>query len=133
MTCTALGNSIGTGPGGLVGEVIEVSGIEEVNKLGKQVEGKIVFYNGPMDPTIINTFRAYGGAVGQRGAGASEAAKFGAKAVIIRSVTNRRDDIPHTGSLRYNPDHPKIPALAITTNDADKLSGLLRDQDDHSQ
>lgn len=130
MTCTALGNSIGTGPGGLVGEVIEVSGIEEVNKLGKQVEGKIVFYNGPMDPTIINTFRAYGGAVGQRGAGASEAAKFGAKAVIIRSVTNRRDDIPHTGSLRYNPDHPKIPALAITTNDADKLSGLLRDQDD---
>ena len=56
MTCTALGNSIGTGSGGLVGEVVEVSSIEEVNNLGNQVEGKIVFYNGSMDPTLINTF-----------------------------------------------------------------------------
>lgn len=130
MTCTALGNSIGTGSGGVLAEVIEVSGIQEVNELGNKVKDKIVFYNGKMDPTLINNFKAYGGAVGQRASGASEAAKFGAKAVIIRSVTNRQDDIPHTGSLRYNPKMPQIPALAITTNAADKLSALLKDQKD---
>ncbi|WP_424961512.1 M20/M25/M40 family metallo-hydrolase [Ekhidna sp.] len=124
----ALGNSVGTGPDGVLAEVIEVSGINEVNELGKKVEGKIVFYNGEMDPTIINTFGAYGGAVVQRSSGASEAAKYGAKAIIIRSVTNRKDDIPHTGSLRYKALINQIPAVAISTNDADILSQILQEQ-----
>ena len=128
MNALALGNSVGTGPEGVLAEVVEVSGIDEVNKLGKKVEGKIVFYNGAMDPTIINTFGAYGGAVVQRAYGASEAAKFGAKAVIVRSVTNRQDDIPHTGSLVYKPLINKIPAVAISTNDANELSRILTEQ-----
>lgn len=128
MNALALGNSIGTGPEGVLSEVIEVSGLDQVNQLGKKLEGKIVFYNGEMDPTIINTFGAYSGAVGQRGSGASEAAKYGAKAVIIRSVTNRQDDIPHTGSLRYKALINQIPAVAISTNDADKLSSILKEQ-----
>lgn len=128
MNALALGNSVGTGPNGILEEVIEVSGIDEVNQLGKKVEGKIVFYNGEMDPTIVNTFGAYGGAVVQRSSGASEAAKYGAKAIIIRSVTNRQDDIPHTGSLRYKALINQIPAVAISTNDADKLSQILKEQ-----
>jgi len=124
----ALGNSVGTGPQGIHAEVIEVKSIEEVNELGKAVAGKIVFYNGEMDPTKVNTFAAYGGAVVQRAYGASEAGKFGAKAVIVRSMTNRQDDIPHTGSLVYKPLMPQIPAVAISTNDADELSGLLSNQ-----
>lgn len=124
----ALGNSVGTGPDGVLAEVVEVSGIDEVNELGKKVEGKIVFYNGEMDPTIINTFGAYGGAVIQRSSGASEAAKYGARAIIIRSVTNRQDDIPHTGSLRYKALINQIPAVAISTNDADLLSQVLKEQ-----
>lgn len=128
LNALALGNSVGTGPEGVLAEVIEVSGLDEVNELGKKVEGKIVFYNGAMDPTLINTFGAYGGAVAQRGSGASEAAKYGAKAVIVRSVTNRRDDIPHTGSLRYKALINQIPAVAISTNDADKLSQILKDE-----
>ncbi|MEP0987904.1 M28 family peptidase [Ekhidna sp.] len=128
MNALALGNSVGTGPEGVLSEVIEVSGIDEVNALGKKVEGKIVFYNGQMDPTIINTFGAYGGAVAQRSSGASEAAKYGAKAIIIRSVTNRQDDIPHTGSLRYKALINQIPAVAISTNDADRLSRILKEQ-----
>ena len=128
MNALALGNSVGTGPEGVLADVVEVSGIDEVNKLGKKVEGKIVFYNGRMDPTIVNTFGAYGGAVVQRSSGASEAAKYGAKAIIIRSVTNRQDDIPHTGSLRYKALINQIPAVAISTNDADKLSKILREQ-----
>jgi len=128
LNSLALGNSLGTGAAGISDEVVEVSVIDEVNKLGKKLEGKIVFYNGAMDPTLVSTFAAYGGAVGQRGSGASEAAKFGAKAVVIRSMSNRRDDIPHTGALNYKPLMPSIPALAISTNDADLLSKLLKEQ-----
>lgn len=130
LKCTSLGNSVGTGSEGISAEIVEVKSIEEVNELGKKVAGKIVFFNGPMDPTKMYTFDAYGDAVIQRAYGASEAGKFGAKAVIVRSMTNRRDDIPHTGSLVYKPLMPMIPAMAISTNDADLLSGLLEDQKD---
>lgn len=130
LNVLALGNSRGTGPNGLVGEVVEVYGIEGLRKLGDQVKGKIVFFNQPMDPTLINTFQAYGGANGQRGSGAAEVAKFGAIAVLVRSLTNRVDDFPHTGNQRYNPDYPEIPALAISTKDAELLSSLLKGQKD---
>ncbi|WP_144604376.1 M20/M25/M40 family metallo-hydrolase [Algoriphagus algorifonticola] len=130
LNVLALGNSRGTGPNGLVGEVVEVYGIEGLRKLGDQVKGKIVFFNQPMDPTLINTFQAYGGANGQRGSGAAEAAKYGAVAVLVRSLTNRVDDFPHTGNQRYNPDYPEIPALAISTKDAELLSSLLKGQKD---
>ncbi|MFY0600150.1 MAG: M20/M25/M40 family metallo-hydrolase [Cyclobacteriaceae bacterium] len=129
LKCTSLGNAVGTGPEGVAAEVIEVKSIEEVNELGKKVKGKIVFFNGEMDPTKMLTFEAYGDAVVQRAYGASEAGKFGAKAVVVRSMTNRRDDIPHTGSLVYKPLMPRIPAVAISTNDADKLSQLLKKQE----
>ncbi|MEQ8473406.1 MAG: M20/M25/M40 family metallo-hydrolase [Marinoscillum sp.] len=130
LNSTALGNSVGTGSGGVHAEVVEVKSIDEVNKQGRAVEGKIVFFNGEMDPTKVNTFAAYGGAVVQRAYGASEAGKLGAKAVIVRSMTNRKDDIPHTGSLVYKPLMPQIPAVAISTNDADELSKLIKGQND---
>jgi hypothetical protein len=125
LNSLALGNSVGTGPQGIRAEVIEVSGMQEVEELGAELEGKIVFYNGPMDPTLMATFRAYGNAVIQRAYGASEAAKYGAKAVIIRSITQSLDDAPHTGSLRYKPGINQIPAVAISTRDANDLSELL--------
>ena len=68
---------------------------------GISVKGKIVFYNRPMDPTLINTFEAYGGSVNQRTQGAVEAAKLGAIGVIVRSMTTSLDDYPHTGSTYY--------------------------------
>ena len=122
----ALGNSIGTPDGGLTAEVVEVKSLDEVDELGEAgISGKIVFYNRPLDPTHINTFRAYGGAVDQRGAGASRAARYGAIGILVRSMTTSLDDVPHTGSLSYNPAYPAIPAIAITTKDAELLSGLL--------
>lgn len=130
LSATSLGNSIGTGPGGVLANVVEVSGMDEVEALGKELEGKIVFYNGPMDPSQIQTFRAYGNAVIQRAYGASEAAKYGAKAVIIRSMTNVIDDVPHTGTLRYKRGMPRIPAMSISTQDAELLSQLLNEQQD---
>jgi len=130
LNATALGNSVGTGADGVLDEVVEVKSIEEVKELGEKLKGKIVFYNGEMDPTLVNTFAAYGSAVLQRAYGASEAGRFGAKAVIVRSMTNRRDDTPHTGSLVYKPMLAQIPAVAISTNDADKLSRMLAQQRD---
>ncbi len=124
---SALGLSIGTGENGLNGEVIEVYDFEELRKLGRaNVEGKIVFFNKPMDPTLINTFRAYGGAAGLRTGGASEAAKYGAIGVVVRSLTLAKDDFPHTGVMRYVDGVKKIPAVMISTNGADLLSKMIQ-------
>jgi carboxypeptidase Q len=79
-----------------------------------------------MDPTKIQTFAAYGGAVDQRGSGASEAAKYGAIGVIVRSMGINPEDYPHTGSLRYAPNITKIPAIAVSTKHADLLSNLIK-------
>jgi carboxypeptidase Q len=123
----ALGNSIGTGPEGLNAEVIEVKRLDELETLGRdKIAGKIVFFNRPLDPTQLNAFAAYGGAVDQRGLGASRASKMGAVAVLVRSMTTRLDNDPHTGSTTYEPGVTPIPALGISTNDAETLSRLLR-------
>ncbi|HAS41115.1 MAG TPA: peptidase M28 family protein [Microscillaceae bacterium] len=123
----ALGNSIGTGVNGLVAEVVEVKSFDELRALGAaKVKGKIVFYNRPFDNTLIQTFRSYGGAVNQRSAGASEAAKLGAVGVVVRSMTGRIDDNPHTGNMRYQLNVRKIPAVAISTKGAELLSQLLK-------
>ncbi len=127
LNATALGHSVGTGNLGIAAEVIEVHSLDEVDKIGREaVEGKIVFYNRPMENTQINTFGAYSGAVDQRGSGASKAAEYGAVGMLVRSMTTRLDDVPHTGALRYKEGIEKIPALAISTNDAELLSRLLQ-------
>ena len=81
-----------------------------------------------MDPKYISAFTAYGRAVDQRALGAMEAVKYGAIGVIVRSMTLRLDDYPHTGGLTYGnlPKSKRIPAAAISTNGADKLSNLLK-------
>lgn len=124
----ALGGSVGTGPNGLAAQVIEVKSFEELKQLGNSaIKGKIVFFNRPMDPTKINTFAAYAGAVNQRGAGASEAARYGALAVVVRSMGSNLEDYPHTGGMSYQPNIPKIPAVAISTKHAELLSKLLKE------
>ncbi len=124
----ALGGSIATSKKGLTASVIEVQGIKELLELGEaKIKGKIVFYNRPMDPVNIETFKSYGGCVDQRFAGAKEAVKFGAVGVIVRSMNLRLDDFPHTGTMSYG-DLPKeqyIPAAAISTNGAELLSKTL--------
>ena len=127
LNALSLGNMIGTDGKLLEAEIIEVKGLDEVETLGnKQVMGKIVFYNRPMDPTQIRTFNAYGGAVDQRVYGASKAAEYGAVAVLVRSMTTRQDDIPHTGTSVYAEGIKQIPAISISTNDANMLSDLLQ-------
>lgn len=129
----ALGGSIATPSLGIKAGVVEVQGIEELASLGKEkLSGKIVFFNRPMDPTMIQTFMAYSAAADQRYAGAMEAAKYGAVGVIVRSLNLRMDDYPHTGSMSYGdlPENQRIPAAAISTNGANYLSSLLKLQPD---
>ncbi len=125
LNVCALGGSIATPAMGIVAEVIEVKSFEELRALGKKAEGKIIFFNRPMDASKINTFEAYGGAVNQRGSGAIEAAKAGGVAALVRSMTTRLDDAPHTGGMRYQDGVPKIPAAAISTIGANLLSQLI--------
>ena len=125
----ALGGSISTPPTGLKSKIIEVSGVDELEKLGAEnIEGKIVFFNRPMDASLINTFESYGGCVNQRYSGAMDASKFGAIGVIVRSMNLRIDDFPHTGSMTYGhiPPQQRIPSAAISTKHADLLSAMVK-------
>lgn len=131
LAVNALGGSIGTPANGITAPVIEVIGIEGLKKLTKaDVAGKFVFLNDAMDPAAIETFEAYGKAIPQRWAGASEAVKLGAVGVIVRSCTLLKDDHPHTGSTHYEDTLHKIPACAISINGADWLSEHLKKNKD---
>lgn len=128
LNSITLGNTIGTPITGITAPIVEVTSLDEVDKLGTQVKNKIVFYNRPADQTKIRTFNAYGGAVDQRVFGASKAAKYGAIGVIVRSINPSLDDIPHTGSCVYTDPSQQIPAIAISTNDAELLSNLNKNE-----
>jgi carboxypeptidase Q len=122
----ALGGSMGTPKKGITSEIVEVKSWDELKELGAKVKGKIVFFNRSMDRSLLTPGQAYGRAVDQRSRGAIEAARYGAVAALIRSMTTRLDDFPHTGSTHYADSIPKVPAAAVSTNDAEKLSTLLR-------
>lgn len=124
----ALGFSIATPKNGITAEVIEVKGLDEAVALGDKMKGKIVFFNQGFDQTLINTFQAYGGCVGQRVYGAAVCGKYGAAGVIVRSMTNSIDDYPHTGTMSYRdlPEEQYIPAAAISSLAAENLSKDLK-------
>ena len=123
-----LGGSIATPADGLRAQVIEVKSFEELRAMNKEkVKGKIVFFNRPMDPAKIFVFQAYGGAVNQRAQGAVLWKLHAwAAGAIVRSMSVNVDYQPHTGAMHYNDSIPKIPAAAISTADAEKLSGMLK-------
>lgn len=122
----SLGGSVPTPENGVIANVIEVKSMEELKNYGEKVKGKIVFFNRPMDNSLVNTFRAYGEASFQRFDGALEAAKLGAVGVVIRSLTTSIDDYPHTGMLHYDDNVPKIPAAALSTQSSNILSDFIK-------
>jgi len=118
-----LGLSGSTPDKGITGEIVEVHSLNALDSMGTNaVKGKIVFFNRPMDNTKLNTFEAYGGAVDQRSGGASKASQYGAAAVLVRSLSTDPNNFPHTGVSRYKEGVVKIPNISISTNDANKLS-----------
>lgn len=122
----ALGRSVGTGEDGITAEVIEVKNFGELEKRQNEVKGKIVFFSRALDQGTLNTFQGYGDAVDQRSKGGIEAAKYEAVGVLIRSVTTKHDNVPHTGSMNYVDSLPKIPSAVLGYLDADFLSDALK-------
>lgn len=126
LDVVALGNSLGSGKRGVTAPVLLVTSFDDLEKKKDDVKGKIVFYNYKFNPTFVQTFRSYGDASQYRGNGPSRAAKYGAKAVIVRSMSHSVDNNPHTGATRYIDSFPKIPAVAIGLRDADWLADELQ-------
>jgi Zn-dependent M28 family amino/carboxypeptidase len=126
LSILALGGSPATPTGGITAEVIEVHSLDEVKELGEKVKGKIVFYNRPMNPTFPSTFDAYGDAGDQRFSGPAVAAKAGASAVLVRSLTFALDDVPHTGATVLAKGGPNVPSAAVSTIGANLLSEKLK-------
>lgn len=129
----ALGGSVATPNGGVKAKVLEVNSYTDLEQLGtEKIRGKIVFINRALQADLIHTFEAYGGCSSERYRGAAEAAKYGAVGTIVRSLSSRQDDYPHTGSMSYGdlPAEQRIPSAAISTNDAVKLSEALKKDKD---
>lgn len=120
LAILGLGMSVGTPEGGVTAPVVAVSSFDELEALGRsEVEGKIVLYAVPWE--------GYGRTVRYRSSGASRAAELGAVAVLVRSATGRSLYTPHTGALRYDEGAPRIPAAAVTVEDASWMARLLED------
>lgn len=123
LSACALGGSIGSK---VEAKVICIQSKNQLDSLGKigALKNKIVLMNRPMDETLLNTFNAYGGCVNQRVNGAVWCAPYGAVAVLVRSVTNKCDNHPHTGVSHYEDSIRKIPIAAVSTADANLIQYL---------
>jgi len=117
-----LGNSVGTPAEGIAAEAVVVRDFAELDRLGDKVRGKIVVYNAP----YVN----YGATVVYRLQGASRAARYGAVAALVRSITPVSLQTPHTGAMNYDPTQPKIPVAAVTIEVAEFLQ-RMNDRGDH--
>jgi hypothetical protein len=119
LTMIGLGMSIGTPKDGITADVVAVNDFDQLTALGRgKVAGKIVLYN--------PEWKGYGQTVQYRGSGASRAAELGAVAVLVRSMTDHSLQTPHTGSLGYLDGMPKIPAAALSVEDAAMIERLVR-------
>jgi carboxypeptidase Q len=126
----ALGGSVATPPEGIEAEVVAVRNFDELKSMPRdKVAGKILLFNYPFDKQMAAEGRggeAYGEAVIYRSNGPSAAARQGAVACLIRSVGGADYRLPHTGMTDYAKDAPKIPAGAVTAEDADLIVDLVR-------
>ncbi len=124
MALLALGGSLGTAPEGLTAEVIVVDGFEGLDAAAQSVRGKIVLYDKPLGVPGRGG-PGYGAVVPLRTQGASRAAALGAVGMLIRSLGTADYRLPHTGALQYAEDAPRIPAAAISAEDAALIRRLV--------
>jgi carboxypeptidase Q len=126
----SLGGSVATPAEGITSEVVAVKNFDELKALPRdKVAGKIVLFNYPFDKQIAAEGRggeAYGEAVVYRSDGPSAAARQGAVACLIRSVGGADYRIPHTGQTQYADDAAKVPAGAVTAEDAELIVDLVK-------
>ncbi len=125
LAMIGLGMSVATPPEGITAPVVCVRDEEEFEALGDSVKGKIVLFNNPMPPYDPDKGAGYGQTVRFRGKGPRIAAERGAVACLVRTVTAHSLRSPHTGATNYGDAKVKIPAAAISTEDADMIARLL--------
>lgn len=128
LAIITLGSSVATPANGIKSAVISVASFDELEQLGeKEIKGKVVFYNVRFDDRKISQGAAYAESVKYRVNGASRAAKYGALATVVRSMTSLRNDSPHTGNMKYDTAVSKIqiPTFALSYQSADELSEAL--------
>lgn len=126
MHILGLGGSVGTGPEGITAEVVVAEDEDALNALGDKVRGKIVLFNKTMPPYDHEKGAGYGATVKYRSHGARLAAEKGAVACLVRSVTAKSLRSPHTGAMRYGDVEKKIPAAAVSVEDAESIARLYK-------
>ncbi len=124
LTAVALGGSVPTPAGGLKAGVVELHSLDELKTA--DVKGRIVFFNRPMRPQDVQPGTAYSGAGDKRNKVPAAAAPYGAVGVLTRSLTHALDDVPHTGNTTYPAGVTRIPAAALSTLAANRLSAALQ-------
>ena len=117
LVMLGLGNSVGTRPDGIQGDVVAVRSFNELESASAQVKGRIVLFN--------IQYTNYEETVTYRSDGPSRAARLGAVAALVRAVGPPGLRTPHTGALLYAADAPRIPAASVTTEDADRLQRMV--------
>jgi carboxypeptidase Q len=131
IVLTTLGGSVATPATGLTAEVVTVDSFEELEALGRaNVEGKIVLFNRRFDKQMAAQgfgLEAYRQIVPYRTRGPSAAARLGAVAALVRSAGGSNYRLPHAGFTRYAKDAARIPAAALTGEDADLIAGLSKE------
>jgi Zn-dependent M28 family amino/carboxypeptidase len=125
LAMLGLGGSVGTPPEGVTGDVISVGSFEELNARSAEAAGKIVLFDHAMSSLGANRGSGYGSAVQYRVAGARWAAQHGAIAALVRSVTTRSLQSPHTGAMNYFEAVNRIPAAALSVEDAERITRLI--------
>lgn len=130
IVLTALGGSVGTAPEGITAEVVVVEDWKQLRALpADAVKGKILLFDHAFDKELAATghgLEAYGGGVVYRGAGPIAGGAVGAIAVLVRSVGGADFRLPHTGQTEYAAGVAKVPAAAVTAEDADLLKKLTK-------
>jgi Zn-dependent M28 family amino/carboxypeptidase len=130
IVLTALGGSVATPSDGLIAEIVVVNNFDELERLGRRnVEGKIVLFNNKFDRELAEAGfggQAYGQASAYRGGGAIAAGRLGAIAALVRSAGGSQNRLAHTGAMRYDNAVTKIPAAAVSNEDAETIAYLAK-------
>lgn len=124
LSIIGLGGSVPTPKGGITAPVVVVRSFDELEAKAAEVKGKIVLFDVAMPAWTETHGSGYGTIARYRTRGASAAAKHGAIGMLVRSVTAVSLRTPHTGALGYAPEHPKIPAAAVSVEDAMLIARL---------
>ncbi|GAA4318979.1 M20/M25/M40 family metallo-hydrolase [Flaviaesturariibacter amylovorans] len=121
LNVLALGNTKGSGSA-LRAPVLVVSDFADLDRQKDSVKGRIVFFNYKFNPRFVHTFEAYRDASVYRSQGPVRAARYGATAVVVRSMSHSTDNHPHTGGTAWGDTVKTVPSMALGLRDADWLA-----------